>query len=128
MQNEQDSIQPVTTDSDESSSVLQYDNQQAESKTYNNFDGYGFHDRLVEESINDKKNDRSKRNQYAACLFGLVCVYLILMFILLFFAGFQTGGFKLESSVLITLLGTTTANVIGLFTIVTSYFFYRRKR
>lgn len=83
---------------------------------------------LKDQVLKDMENDRDKRNRYAEYLYWTVCAYLGLMFLILLLAGFKAWGFRLDTSVLVTLLGTTTANVIGLYAIVTSYFFHRRKR
>lgn len=46
----------------------------------------------------------------------------------LFMQGFSVKGFALPDSVLMLLLGTTTANVIGLFIIVANYLFPKNAR
>lgn len=80
-------------------------------------------DKLKEEIENLKQN-RSQRKKFAYWIFGFMCLYIIAVFAVLFFTGFRQGNFCLADSVLLMLLGTTTANVIGIFVIVAKYLFH----
>lgn len=47
---------------------------------------------------------------------------------MLFLSGSEDSRFSLSDNVIITLLGTTTANVIGILVIVVTYLFSRKKK
>lgn len=68
------------------------------------------------------------RVAYANNIFSLVCIYLCVVGIILWQSGKQLNGFQLSDNVLIALLTTTTANVIGLFTFVVKYLFPNDKK
>jgi hypothetical protein len=71
------------------------------------------------------------RKRTARCLFWMVAVWLLLDMVVMFlqgFNGFSCYPFHLESKVLITLITSTTASVLGLFGIVTRYLFPSSKR
>lgn len=80
------------------------------------------------EEIRDLKQDRSQRKEYADRLFSFMCCYMACVFFLLFVSGCGYLNFRLSDSVLIALLGTTTANVLSLFAFVAAYLFYRKRR
>lgn len=65
------------------------------------------------------------RKEYANKIFYLIISWLIGMVILLLLSGFggKSEWFKMADSVLIALITTTTASVLGLFVIVANYFF-----
>jgi hypothetical protein len=82
--------------------------------------------------------DIQGRKTYARCIFWLIVGWLLAMFLLLIFCGIQrvtvviggskyfidvSGKFQLSDKVLVTLIGGTTANVLGLFAIVCNYLF-----
>ena len=71
--------------------------------------------------------DREQRKDFAERIFHFVCNYMIVVFILLFFKAI-TPRFDLSDNVAITLLGTTTANVIGILIIVVTYLFSRKRK
>lgn len=80
----------------------------------------------IEDRIEDLENKRQNRNQrksYGNKLFVFLCVYMGLVFLVLFFCGFSLFGFTLSDTVLIALITTTTANVIGIFAFVVHYLF-----
>ena len=53
---------------------------------------------------------------------------MFFVFLILFLSGTETTNFNLSDNVLITLLGTTTANVIGILIIVVTYLFSRKRK
>ena len=55
-------------------------------------------------------------------LFWSICCYILLVLVLLLMTGY-INGFKLDSSVLITLLSTTSANILGVFYIASKWLF-----
>lgn len=81
---------------------------------------------LEEENKGDSQ-DRDQRKEFAEKIFSFVSLYMFAVFFILFLSG-GPGSFKLSDTVLVTLLGTTTANVIGTLIIVVKYLFSRNKK
>lgn len=77
-------------------------------------------DDLKQEEIESKRQDRKERKEYAAKVWKLICRYLLILSLLV--AGSHCV-FHLSDSVLIALLCTTTANILGLAYIVMRYLF-----
>ena len=65
--------------------------------------------------------DMGERKEYTHRIFVLICMWLILVSIILIASG--NGNLHYSDTVLVTLLTTTTANVIGLFVFVAKYLF-----
>lgn len=87
--------------------------------------------RLLNEALEGENKsdtqDRGQRKGFAISVFTLVSLYLAAVLTILFIQGFSKS-FYLSDSVLITLLGTTTANVISILVIVVTYLFSRKKK
>lgn len=81
----------------------------------------------AEEELESAKQDRTERKRYASLIFGLICAWLVMLFAVLFFQGLAAFGFQLQDSVLLALIGGTTANVLGIFVIVAKYLFPSNK-
>jgi hypothetical protein len=77
--------------------------------------------------ISGFQQDIAERKLYAGRCFWLVAIWLALIGLIIFLQGFGIGNFALPTSVLITLIGSTTGSVVGIFLIVTRYLFPRRK-
>jgi len=72
------------------------------------------------------KQDQTQRKEYADRIFCLIKWWLVAILAILVLHGFaEKIGFKLSDKVLITLIGGTTINVLGIFAIVANYIFYR---
>lgn len=82
----------------------------------------------LEEEIQTLKQDRFQRKQFAYFIFGFASVYMICVFTILFLKGFLQEDFALSDLVTNILLGTTTANVLGVLIIVVTYFFHKEKQ
>lgn len=69
--------------------------------------------------------DIKLRKKYSGKLYWLISIWLIAIFVLLLLQGFLgiMGYFNLSDKVLITIIGGTTINVLGLFAIVANYIF-----
>ncbi len=80
---------------------------------------------LRREELEGKKQDRIQRKGYADKIFILLCLYLSAVMVLLYFNGF--GLTNLEASVLIALVTTSAANVIGIFILVAKYLFHTKE-
>ncbi|KGV13385.1 hypothetical protein [Burkholderia pseudomallei] len=63
------------------------------------------------------------RTEYAQKIYRLVVRWLVGIAILLLLQGFHLGSFSLPEKVLLALIGGTTLNVIGIFTIVANFLF-----
>lgn len=78
---------------------------------------------LEQEELEDRRQNREQRKQYANLVFNMLCVYLMAVFFLLLLVGNGSNRFYLSDEVLLMLLGTTTTNVIGAFWFVLKYLF-----
>lgn len=74
------------------------------------------------EEIEDLKQDRGQRRIFSYCIFGFMCVYMATAVAIVFLCGLEC--ITLDDSVVITLLSTALANVIGVFTFVAKYLFH----
>lgn len=72
------------------------------------------------------RQDTGERKKYAKKIFSLTCLWVVGIYVLLLFEGFAYRGFKLSESVMLAAIGSTTANIIGVFLIVTRYFFPKK--
>jgi hypothetical protein len=81
--------------------------------------------KLKKQKLKNKSNkqDINQRKRYAFRTFTLVSAYIIAVFIILFMCGYQENSFSLSDNILMILLGTALANVIGLFAFVMKYLF-----
>lgn len=73
------------------------------------------------EHLANMRQNRELRKLFSRRIFLFVCGYVSIVVVLLFVCALGFG--HLSDTVLATLLGTTTANVIGLFVIVAKYLF-----
>lgn len=80
----------------------------------------------LKEVVRGKRQDRRQRKQFAYCIFAFICVYMLVVLAIIALAGLSAWGFSLNEGTLITLLSTTTANVLGLFIIVAKYLFHAK--
>ena len=80
---------------------------------------------LRKEELEGRKQDRLQRKGYADKIFILLCIYLFVVMVLLYFNGF--GLTHLDSSVLIAIVTTSAANVIGIFILVAKYLFHTKE-
>lgn len=72
-----------------------------------------------------KRQDIEERKKYANKIFWLISIWLICIYVIICLAGFgkSYGFFIVNDSVLVSLITSTTATVIGLFVIVVNYLF-----
>lgn len=76
---------------------------------------------MLKEQLEGRRQDREERKKFGTYVFWLIVGYLIAVFILLVLAGF--GTLSISEGVQIALLGTFSANVLGLFWMVMNYLF-----
>lgn len=78
------------------------------------------------EDLESKKQDRHQRKSFASAIFVFMCSYMAVALIIVSLCGFSI--MDLSNSVLVTLLTTTLADVIGVFSFVAKYLFPEKKR
>ena len=78
----------------------------------------------LREEVESLKQDREQRKIFGYIIFGFMCVYMAAALVLVFLSGFHSV--ELSDGVLITLLTTTLANVIGIFNFVAKYLFHAK--
>lgn len=86
---------------------------------------------LAEEQIHELSQTRELRKRFARRVFYLVAFWLALVGYVVLAQGFGVGfgdygRFHLDNSVLIALITTSTATVIGVLAIVLNHFFPKR--
>jgi hypothetical protein len=74
------------------------------------------------------KQDRKERRKYAHRIFCLICVWLGAVGLMIILQGFGALRFRLEATVVVTIVTTTTASVLGVFLIVANYLFPTSKK
>jgi len=83
-----------------------------------------------------QKQDIKERKKYAQLFFYLSCAWLAAIVVILMLQGFGSQGFdslwktpfKLSDSIVLAMIGSTTANVLGILYIVAKYLFPNRGR
>lgn len=79
---------------------------------------------LRNEELSDKRQDRELRKSYALKIFVSVCIFVPIVLLIVIINYFVLHrDTPISDGVLITLLTTTTADVLGLFAIVARYLF-----
>jgi hypothetical protein len=73
------------------------------------------------------QDDLLARRTWGNRIFLLLVAWLIAVFVVVVCQGFGLLGFHLSDSVLITLITTTTANILGLGYVVANYLFPKNK-
>lgn len=94
-----------------------------ETKNINEFEKE--YQRLILKDFAQKSDMRSV---FAQNIFTLVCIYLVVVGFFLWQSGMTFRDFKLSDKVLITLLTTTSANIISLLVFVVKYLFPEDKK
>jgi fatty acid desaturase len=75
-----------------------------------------------DESLKDLRQDREQRKTFSSRIFVFMCIYMLVALVIVFLCGL--GWLELTEAVLITLLTTALANVIGVFNFVAKYLFH----
>lgn len=78
---------------------------------------------IRKEELEGRRQDRLQRKAYADNIFTFLCIYMIIVFVILFKHGCLFNSFELSDSVIVALITTTTANIIGIFVFVVRYLF-----
>lgn len=77
-------------------------------------------DRLKEDNAGIKQ-DRGQRKIFGYIIFGFMCLYMVAVLVLVYMTSLMAA--HLSDTVLITLLTTSLASVIGVFNFVAKYLF-----
>lgn len=76
--------------------------------------------RIYIETLKQNNNERKK---YARHIFIVTCFWTAIIFAILILNGLKAWKFYLSDALLITLISTTTVNLIAFFLLVTQYLF-----
>lgn len=79
----------------------------------------------LREELEGKRQDRMQRGDFSYHIFTLLWFYLLAVLGIVIVVA--SGLAKLSDTVLCMLLGTTTANVIGIFNFVAKYLFHTKE-
>ncbi len=79
------------------------------------------------QALKQHKSEHKQRVQYAEKIYKIVRNWLIVVVIIVSCSAIPTIQFQLSDNVLITLLTTSTATVLGLFITVLKYIFGRKE-
>jgi hypothetical protein len=73
------------------------------------------------ELLKGRKQDRRERKRYAELVFRLVCWWLLGVMALVYCSGLD--AIRLDETVLMTIVGGTTASVVAILAVVAKYLF-----
>jgi hypothetical protein len=79
--------------------------------------------------VENFRQDMGQRKKYAKYIFVLTCVWVLGVYALMLLQGFGyfwKYAFHLTDSIVLAAIGSTTANIVGVFLIVTRYFFPKK--
>ena len=70
------------------------------------------------------EQDLTERKKYAGRIFWLIVGWIVAIFAIIVLQGFSAKtGFSISDTVLMTLIGGTTINILGIFIVVANYLF-----
>lgn len=78
---------------------------------------------IKREALTGQEQDREERKTYANKIYEVLVNFLFTVIIIVALCAIEPFPVKLSDTVIITLLTTTSANVIGIFLVVTRYLF-----
>lgn len=76
----------------------------------------------LNEEVESLKQDRRQRKTFSEYIFYFMCIYMFISLVAVFLKGF--GVIDLSDSVVISLMTTSLASVIGIFNFVAKYLFH----
>ncbi len=79
--------------------------------------------RVVDTEITSRRVDIALRKKLSGRVFWLTVAWLCSMQLLVLFEGFRLLSFQLSDTVLLTLIGSTTASIVGLLAWIVRYVF-----
>jgi len=74
----------------------------------------------------DRKQDREHREKFAHRGWVTIIIWLGFVALLIILQGFKAWGFNLDDSIVLTIIGATTASIIGMHVVVLNYLFPKR--
>ncbi len=79
--------------------------------------------------LDSLRQDIQERKKYANKIYKLIVCWLLAIFLLILVNGFFSAleWFSLSNTVMTTIVGGTTVNILGIFYIVANYLFHRPK-
>ncbi|WP_343616532.1 hypothetical protein [Flavobacterium sp.] len=83
-----------------------------------------FYEKHLSDLANSNQN-MLERKKYAEYIFSFTCIWCICIFSILILKGL--GKLALSDTIIITLIGSTTLNILVFFTLVTKYLFNSEK-
>lgn len=82
---------------------------------------------IRKEELKGRIQDREQRKEFAIKIYHFLCFYLSSVLFLVVLSATPLIKFELTEGIIITLLTTITANIIGIFILVVKYLFATRK-
>jgi hypothetical protein len=76
----------------------------------------------------EEEQKHRQREYMTPALRNIACGWILAVIVILFYQGLKAWGFNLSDKVLITLLTTTSVNVLGLFLIALNYLYPKHGR
>lgn len=77
----------------------------------------------LNSEIKDIEQDRDERKRFSGYIFVFMCLYVLAVIVIVILAGCKV--LILTDTILVTLLTTALADVLGVFTFVAKYLFHR---
>jgi len=75
------------------------------------------------EDLNNRIQNRKLRLKFSYKIYNLMICYLAYVAVIIYLNAVEEVPLYISDNVIITMLGTTTATVVGLFYVVANYFF-----
>ena len=96
-------------------------------KSQAELDALTIENKLRAEELANRQQDRSQRKDYGIYSLFFLIGYMVVVFFIIMSEGFGWWGFHLEYGIMIALITTMTANVIGIFAFVMKYLFNKKE-
>jgi hypothetical protein len=114
--------QSTTVDTDE---VVNEEKKELEDERLHELEKQSLELQLLKAQIQKFEDDNESRREFSRNIFTVTVIWMFLVLVIVIQSA--NGKWHLSDSVLIALITTTTANVIGIFIIVANYLFNRDK-
>lgn len=96
-------------------------------KSQAELDALTIENKLRSEELANRQQDRLQRKQYGLYSLWFLVAYMAVVFFIIIAEGFGLWCFHLEYGIMIALITTMTANVIGIFAFVMKYLFSKKE-
>jgi hypothetical protein len=121
-QNRLQTAQSTKVDTDE---VVKEEQKELQQERIHELEKQALELQLLKAQIRKFEDDNTGRREFSRSIFTVTVIWMFL--VLMIIVQTASGKWHLSDSVLIALITTTTANVIGVFIIVANYLFNRDK-